>query len=124
MVFNKKFAIPTVRELIKSFRTIQYDWSLKTPLQKWCYFYGIGRAACIITAIPFFEDDQTLSPCVYQLSFYAGIYFLLSIYTVYFHLIRGELEKCLPCTCQLSLIAAVRFEFNHFNIYLLQLKSL
>lgn len=61
MVLNEKFTIPTVLELFRSLRTIRTDSSLKIPLQKWSYIYGMGKVACIILAIPTYEEDQTLS---------------------------------------------------------------
>lgn len=55
-MYNKKCIIPTVRELYRSVRTIQVDWNLKTPLQKWCYLFGIGRAPFILPVVPVFES--------------------------------------------------------------------
>lgn len=74
MVSNKKLTIPSVHELFQSLRTIRSDWSLKTPLQKWYYFYGISRASFIIPAITVFEYDQTLSLWIYQGFVYFGVY--------------------------------------------------
>lgn len=111
MVLNKKLTIPSVRELFQSLPTIRKDWILKTPLQKWCYFYGVGKAACKITAVPIFEEDQTLSLWAYQLPVYIGINLVLVVYTVYYHLILGEMTKCLPCTCILTVLLAVSIEF-------------
>lgn len=43
MELNKKLKIPGVRELIQI--TInREEWHLRTPLQKFGYLYGIGKA--------------------------------------------------------------------------------
>lgn len=52
MVVSSKFKIPTGRELLKSLNNARGEWAIKTPLQKWCYLYGIGRAAFGIMRVP------------------------------------------------------------------------
>lgn len=112
MVVNKNLEIPSVRELFQSIRTIRRDWKSKTPLQKFCYFYGVGRASCIIPAVPIFEDQQTLTIWSYQGYVYIAIYSALGVYTVNYHIVRDEFLKILPCTCLLSFILAVSFQLN------------
>lgn len=114
MVLNEKLPIPSFLDLIRSLPTIRTEWSLKTPLQKWCYFYGIGRMVIKPVQVPVFEEDQTLSWLSYQMCVYVGSYILLAIYTFYYHLIRGEMVKCLPCTCLLGLVIAVSLKFTIF----------
>lgn len=98
-MFNKKLPIPTVRELLRSVRTIRKDWNEKTPLQKWSYLYGIGRALCVVVQVPLYKDDQTLSWLAYQGCLYFGIYFILGVYTIYYYWMIGEVARSLPCTC-------------------------
>lgn len=101
MVLNKKLTIPTVCELFQLLLTIKKDWSVKSPLEKWSYIYGIGRAANAIVKLPMYDDDQTLSLWAYQGCVYFGAYFVLGVYTVFYFLMSGEFAKCLPCTCLL-----------------------
>lgn len=116
MVLNEKLPIPSVWELFQSIPNIRLEWCLKTPLQKWSYLYGIGKATCLIVKIPFYEEDQTLSLWAYQGIVYIGAYFILAIYTLFYHFIRDESIKCLPCTCLLGLIIAVSLKLNLFSM--------
>lgn len=125
MVLNENPKIPSTRELFRSIRTIRGDWKLKTPLQKWCYLYGIGRAALYPPRVPSFEDDDTISFRSYQGIIYATIYVLLAFYTLWYHIIRGEFYKALPCTCILSMLLAVSLQtlscyslsFTHYKLF-------
>lgn len=56
MVINSKFKIPNARELFKSLKNARSQWKLKTSMQKWCYLYGIGRAALDFIRIPLMND--------------------------------------------------------------------
>lgn len=113
-MFNKKLIIPTARELFQSMSTIRDDWNFKTSLQKYCYLYGVGRAACIIVQLPIYEDDQTLPMMAYQGCVYVATYFLLAIYTVYYFVMNGEFAKCLPCTCLLvGPVVSVSLQFKY-----------
>lgn len=118
MVLNKKLIIPSAREILRSLRTIREDWQLKTPYQKWGFFYGIGKAAVVITGVTIFKEDQTLPLLAYQICVCVGVYTVLALYTLYRHINEGAVTKCLPCTCLLSLLIAVSFcNSNHFFLY-------
>lgn len=115
-MLNKNLKIPTVPELFRSIRNIRENWKCKTPLQKWSYLFGIGRAACVVVKVPLFEEDQTLSLWAYQGFLYFGSYFLLGLYTVYYYHMSGEIAKSLPCTCLfVGPIVCVSFQLNRFH---------
>lgn len=107
MLSNKRLKIPTVRELIKSIPSIRREWKYKTPLEKWRYFFAVGKAALGLAAIPLYEINQTLCFYSYFLFYYGGAYILLTLYTLYYYVVRSEFPKCLPCTCMLGLILSV-----------------
>lgn len=111
---NNQLKIPTFRELIKSIPTIRSTWRLRTPLQKWCYLYGIGKAILHPTDHPFFKDDQTLSTFIYISIVPMAVYTILAIYTIFYYIANGEPAKCLPCTCLLTLGLAVCVEQSFF----------
>lgn len=107
---NAKLKIPTFQELIKSIPTIRSAWRLKTPFQKWCYLYGIGKAVLYQTDHRFFENDQTLSAFIYFSLVPVAVYTISAIYTIFFYIANGEPAKCLPCTCLLTIVYAVCVE--------------
>lgn len=110
MPLNSRLKVPTIGEMIRSITTIRHEWPYKSPFQKWCYFYGIGRAAFSLNRFPLFQDSQVLHWITYYPIFYIGTYFILVLYTAYYYIVeRGELTKCLPCTCMLSILLAVSF---------------
>lgn len=115
MTVNKKLVIPTARELFQSIRTIRTDWQLKSPLQKWCYLYAIGKASLAVMFIPLFEEDQTLHWFATEGGIVAAIHILLCAYTICYHTIGGELAKGLPCTCLLGCTIAVSWIFYRTN---------
>lgn len=100
MVLNKQFEVPPPRELLKM-ATNRSEWHTKTPFQKWCYLYGIGKASCSPIGITLFQDDQTLYWYAYFLFVYSSLYLMLAIYTSAYYISHGEPSKCLPCTCLL-----------------------
>lgn len=101
MVLNVKIETLSIVELFKSLRTIRQDWITKTPYQKWCYLYSIGKAALKIIGIPLFEDDQKLYWYSRFPFVYITIHAALGVYTMYFYIGRGEFMQFLPCTCML-----------------------
>lgn len=112
MVFNKKFDIPSVLELIRSIPNIWNTWSLKSPYKKFCYFYGVGRAVSEYLQCPVYKDDQTLCWWIYFSPVYIGGYMLLAIYTMYYYFTISEFHKSLPCTCLFGPVFAVSFQLN------------
>lgn len=57
MVLYATFSITPVRDCI---RTIRHEWCLKSPLQKWCYVYCIGKMAGKLIQIPTCDENQSL----------------------------------------------------------------
>lgn len=100
MVLNEKFDVPSVREQIKIIFN-KSDWRAKTPYQKWCYLYGIGRTSLNILGFPVFRDDPSLYWFSYIFFVYMGIDIALVLYTIYYYLIRGDFNGFLPCTALL-----------------------
>lgn len=114
MLLNRGIDVLSVLGVIKSLRTIGKEWHEKTPYQKYCYMYSIGRAAFKLLALPLFEIDQKLNLYSYFPCFYITLYTLLVINTVIFHIGNGEFVKCLPCTCFLPLLLAVSVLLSYF----------
>lgn len=126
MKISEKSAIPTFLDLVKMMPTIRRDWYLKTPLEKWCFLYGIGKFSCDSVDLAVFRDDQTLSLYSYFVLMYTIAYVLLAIHTFIYFTMAGEFSRCLPCTCllvgpilgvrQTNLIFKVRF-INQVHFY-------
>lgn len=118
MVLNKKIEKISSIELLKSFRTIRQDWRTKTPYQKWCFLYNIGRATLKLLAYPLYENDQTLKPLSHLTLALTVLVECFGIYTLYFCVIHGEFAKFLPSTCFISgPILAV--SYKNITLYLL-----
>lgn len=116
MPLNKRLKVPTIMELLKSVSTNKHEWILKTPFQKWCHFYGVGRAAFSVLRIPFLQDTQKMHWLAYYTICWLCINISLTIYTAYYYIIvNGESTKILTCTCMLSLVFAVSSQiiYNH-----------
>lgn len=114
MELNKKLKIPGVRELIQI--TInRKEWHLRTPLQKFSYLYGIGKACTSPTGFTVFQDDQKIVWYSYVIGSFFIIYQLFAAYTVFHYVNKGELLQCLPCTCLLGLAISVRY--STFCVY-------
>lgn len=109
MILNEKLKIPSSRELFKSFRTISTVWWYKTPNQKWCYIYAMGKSASKPIGLPLFESDQTIYWNAYLIYGIFGCYTLLALYTAYYYAIDGEPGKCLSSTCLLGIASCVSF---------------
>lgn len=101
MVLSKELKTLSLKELFKSLRSIRYEWKYRTPYQKFCYLYSIGKIAFGLIGIPLFQEDRTLHWYSYFGYIYFGIYTILAIYTAIFYILRGESSKCLNCTCLL-----------------------
>ena len=103
MVLNTKFTIPTAIEYLRSAVTIQRDWSSKTPLQKFCYFYGFGKIPVDMIGFTIFNDDQRLRWKSYLVHAIFITIFILSGFTiVYYILLKGDVLSGLPSTCILG----------------------
>lgn len=118
MVLNEKIETLSLIELVKSLRTIRQDWRIKTPYQKYCYFYSIGKAGFNTVGIPLYQDDQKLYWYSYVPFSYIGLYTVLGVYTAYFYIGRGEFVKFLPSTCMLVgplLAVSISVSFSENN---------
>lgn len=115
MPLNKKIEILSTVELLKSFRYIRQEWRNKTPYQKWCYLYNIGKTTFKITNYPLYQIDQKLKPLSHLILALIGLVAALEIYTLHFYIIRGEFQKSFPSTCFLSgPLLAVSFQNTQF----------
>lgn len=100
MVLNEKFEIPPLREVLNIPKT-RAEWKFKTPLQKWCNLYRIGRVSLNILGFPVFREDPSLYWYSYVFFVYMAIDVLLVMYTAYYFLSLGDLGAFLPCTALL-----------------------
>lgn len=118
MALNPKFKIPTALELFKSIPNIRCDWKSKTPLQKWCYMYGIGKAPFDLGRFSLFRTAEEMRN-VHWFAYFIFTYLLgaplLSSYTLYYYVYRGDLKTPLASTCSASVFIAVRNWMNCFN---------
>lgn len=115
---NERLKILNLYEMFRSVWTIKNEWKLKNPFEKWCYLYGIGKAAFTLNCFPLFKDNQAVHWFIYYIVLYFGIHFVLVLNTIFYYFVTcGELGKCLPCTCMLSIFLAVSFDPNHFVTY-------
>lgn len=116
MVVNSKFKTLTARELFKSIPNAARDWKYKNPMQKWCYFYSIGKIPMNFVRVPLFTENQD---DVHWFGYFTFVYFsatiMLSLYTIIYYLWRGDLQSPLSSTCLASQVLGVRkknkFEF-------------
>lgn len=116
MVVNSKFKIPNGRELFKSLKNARSEWNLKTPMQKWCYFYGIGRAGFGFIGNPYLNDIHHVHWLAYFPLEYSVLTILLSINAIYYYAIRGQLEMGLPSTCLAFILIGVRTQKKSFEL--------
>lgn len=85
MVINSKFKIPNARELFRSLKNARSEWKRKTPMQKWCYFYGIGRGAFGVLRMPLLNDIHQVHWFAYFLLAYMTAAVLLSVYSLIYY---------------------------------------
>lgn len=105
---EKNIKIPTVKELLKSLSNARHEWKWKSPLQKWCYLYAIGKAAFDLNKLPLFRKDPTkIHWWAYFTFVYAGSDVVIVLYTFYYYLMRGDVYTCLPCTVMFGLTLSV-----------------
>lgn len=100
--------IPSTLELMKIMINWK-EWHKKTPFEKWCVFYGIGRTSLIPTGFTAFEPDQTVRWYSYITVAYIFGYFILALHTVVYYITQGDFAKGLPCTCMLGVLVSVCF---------------
>ena len=108
MVLNSTFKIPTPLELLKSIPNAKQNWKLKTPMQKWCYLYSIGKIPYDFVRVFIFKENvHHVHWFNYFLQVYLSVLILLSFYTIYYYQMRGELQASLTATCMANLALAV-----------------
>lgn len=107
MVLNLKFKIPTTRVLFKSLKNARGEWKSKTPMQKWCYFYGIGKTAYSAMCVSLLNDVNKVHWFGYFTVVYSIAIPLLSLYTICYYAYHGQIEKALPSTCMASIAIGV-----------------
>lgn len=106
-MLNPTFKIPKTLKLVKSLKTIRRDWKLKTPFQKWCYFYGIGKAPYTLLRIPLLNDVHNAHWFRHLLLVYEIVTILLSLYTILCWTSEGKFMLSWPSTCAASLLIGV-----------------
>ena len=107
MALNSKFKIPNGLELLKSLKNARAAWKLKTPMQKWCYFYALGKEAFRIIRVPLLNDVHHVHWFAFAVVVYFNIAISLSIYTVALYAYQGDIQKGLPSTCMALLSIGV-----------------
>lgn len=101
MVVNTKYKIPSSLDLYR-ITTGKDDWQSKIPIDKWSYLFGIGKVFGDVSGLVVFNDDQRYRLRASFFYIFTVVYALLTIYTFYFHLNRGDLEYFLSATCLLT----------------------
>lgn len=117
MLLNEHIDIPSPRELLKM--TIKKsEWVSKTPLQKYCYLYGIGSYSLSFLGFPVFTENIRLYWYSYVFFAYMIIDAILVMYTGYYYLSRSDLYNFLPCT---ALLIGPLCSVRYFLLLLLQI---
>lgn len=116
MAANSKFKIPNARELFQSLKNSRSEWESKTPMQKWCCFYGIGRAAYGFIRIPLLNDVNHVHWLSYSVLGYAVLLIILSSNAIHYYAVQGQLEMGLPSTCLASIFLGVSTQKNASKI--------
>ena len=108
MILNPKFKLQTVWELLESIPNARRKWKSKTPMQKWCFLYSIGKAACDLVCMPAFQENVDH---IHWFGYFFMVYLtstvVLTIYTVVYYMYHGEFQMCLPSTCLLAILVGV-----------------
>lgn len=107
MALNLEFKTLSVLELFKRIKNAKDEWKLKTPMQKWCYFYSMGKVPLGLLRIPLMNDVNRVHWFAYFYLVYGSIVILLSLNTVLYYACRGEFELGLPSTCMALLFFGV-----------------
>lgn len=97
MAVTTKYKIPTLTEWMRT-TTGKDNWQTKKPVEKWSYLFKLGRMVGDISGILAFADDQKFQYLVCIVYFEASILAALTVYTICFHIIRGDLRNAFPAT--------------------------
>ena len=124
LVLNSKFQTPNGSELLKSLKNAKSEWKSKTPMQKWCYFYSLGKIPFAMLRVPLLNDVNHVHWFGYFVFVYMIVDFFLMIYTIIYYAQRGETQMGLPSICIAFVALGVRMEkmlslalINRKNIY-------
>lgn len=113
MVLNSKFKIPSAIELFKSIPNAKREWKSKTPMQKWCYLYSLGKVPHNFIRLPIFKENIN---DVHWFGYFGLVYIfaiiLLSTFTMCYYQYFGEFQKSLPSTCMATLMTGVSLQMN------------
>lgn len=105
---NPKLKVPSLPEMIRL--VIKRDeWRSRSPFQKWCWFYGIGRICIKPVGVPIFEEHHNIAWRAYFLVSCMLVYMIMSMYTTYYYIRKGDFSKALPPTCLLGVTVCVSF---------------
>lgn len=96
---NEHFKVPTALELFETIKNYKTEWKQKTPKQKWCILYAIGRISFTACQYSIFRDINVVHWFAFFIIGYQSIIFLLSLYSIYIFNTEGAIEKALPSTC-------------------------
>lgn len=108
MMLNKQLRVPSTKEMLKSVRHAKTQWRSKTAFEKWCYLYGIGKAAFGIIKKPIFLEDQRIRHWfAYFYFMYTAVLATMTFYSIYYYILVGDFYQCLPPTCLAALGLAV-----------------
>lgn len=106
-MLNSKFKIPNALELLKSLKNVRGEWKSKTPMQKWCYLYGIGKDPFGLLRLPILNDVNHVHWFGYFIFVNASVVVSLSLYTVLYYAYHGQLKMGLPSTCMAIVLIGV-----------------
>lgn len=123
MVPTRKFNIPTAREIFKSFKNVRGEWKSRTPMQKWCYFYGIAQTISRFLCHPILDDLNDVHWFAYAIVVYSFVLILLSLYTLCYYGYRGQMQMALPSTCVAFICLGVSSCINFYNLTVSQRQS-
>lgn len=106
---NASFKVPGIREILRSLPNAKREWNTKNPMEKYCYFYSIGKIPFNWLRIPLFSADLTH---VHWFAYFMFTYLIslssLSVYTIIYYAIRGQLLTGLISTCMAGITLGVR----------------
>lgn len=120
MVLNSKFKLLSVRDLLESIPSAKREWKWKTPMEKWCYLYSIGKLACDLMHVAVFQEDVTnIHWFGYFIFVDVSTVIIFSLYTVYCHIGEGDIASSLPSTCLGVLVTGVRCSLYYYIFNLL-----
>lgn len=117
MVLNQKINAPPIREV---FQLKRAEWHSKTPYEKWCCLYSIGRVSLDVLGFPVYHEKMVFRWYTWVFFVYLAIDMLGVLYTGYCYIFSGELSEFLPCTIlfagPLVCVYTCLFSINFVNV--------